>query len=56
MITIGLSIATYYLIENPIRKINTKKIVICLLVMMMLFSCVTFFVFNLARLKNNHYE
>ena len=35
LITLGLSVLTYYFVENPIRKIKSRKIVIILLILML---------------------
>jgi peptidoglycan/LPS O-acetylase OafA/YrhL len=50
-LTVCLSIATYYLIENPIRKIKTKKIAIVLFVIIVLIGCLSYWTFIKERNK-----
>jgi len=42
LITVILSILTYYVVENPIRKIKTKKIAILLFVLILIVGSLSY--------------
>ena len=46
LITIVLSIVTYYIVENPIRRRKSKKIVFFLLTFMIAMGCFSYFLSN----------
>ncbi len=56
MITLGLSVITYFYVENPIREIKTRKFVIVLLILMVTAGIVSFRNLGLARTNVNQYD
>lgn len=56
MITLGLSVMTYFFVENPIREIKTRKLVIFLLILMITAGIVSLRNLGEARTNVNQYD
>ena len=55
-LTIVASILTYFIFENPIRKIKSRKIVLVLLIIMVLIGIWSYMVLRGRKITSNIYD
>jgi peptidoglycan/LPS O-acetylase OafA/YrhL len=55
-LTVCFSILTYFFVENPIRKIKTRKIVVVLLILMIFVGIWSYLNLRGSRIKRNYFD